>query len=158
MKNTNVVLAVLLAGTILFAIVLLISVTPFLFSEDQVGELPDGYEIYTERCIEDMRDSVVICTALEEDDNRTIPVPFDEIEISYFILSGSNNVSILIRDESRSGVWEISFYPDDDSRADISWTSKEIVVGETIFLPSGERVTLLHLDEKGNPQFSVVAE
>lgn len=145
----------------IFVVVVLLPMTlSLVFTEPEVSsELPDGYEIYTERCAEDMRDSVIICIALSEEDNRTIPVPFDETEISYLILSESNNVFILIGDESRSGVWKVSFYPDDDnSESDISWISREIVVGETITLPTGEKVTLLQFDEKGNPLFSVIAE
>ena len=146
------IIEIILIAVVLFTVLVLIPMTLSLLTE---AELPDGYEY---ECVKE-NNSVVISYDLGENDNRTISVPFDKIEISYFILSESNDVSILFRDESRSGVWKASLYQDDNnSESDISWTSREIVVGETIILPSGEKVTLLNFDEKGNPQFSVAAK
>lgn len=145
-KTIEIILVVM----VLFIVAILIPMTLSLLVE---AELPDGYEYHVKD-----NNGVIIYTALEESDNRTISVPFDEIEISYFIKSESN-ISVLIRDESRNGEWKISFYPDDgNSEPDIVWTSKEIDIGEMIFLPSGEKVTLLNFGEKGNPQFSVVVK
>ena len=126
--------ALLIASIIALAIVIYVE-------EHTPAELPCGYEIRT-------GENKVVRISIFYGDNRTIPVPADEIEISYFILS-EDNISISIRDENRNGEWEIS------RELGISWTSKDFGVGESVILPTGEEVTLLKFNLDGSPVCSV---
>lgn len=119
-----------------------------------VSELPYRYEAENLRCMEDGVYGVKISTLLGVND-RTIPIKGDEIEINRFVSSESDS-DIFVRDKGGDGEWRIStLFVNGTRELDITWESGNILIGESVILPTGERVTLLGFDFKGNPLFSV---
>ena len=144
-------------SSFILAIIIIATVVAFVFSSPQsisTSELPYRYEVDVISSMENGTYAVRLSTTLSVGEN--IPVRGNQIEISYFILSDDSNIDFFFRDEGGDGQWQIFTFSVDGRRdVGIIWESDNILVGESIFLPTGEKVTLLGLDSEGNPLFEV---